>query len=73
MPKFLICERIYLRALEREDLKFCVEWLNDPEVRHFTFPEELPFNKVKGEEWFEKNNRDNIFSFGICLKNSQQK
>lgn len=46
-------ERIRLRAIERADLPFFVEWLNDPEVRH-GLKLYLPLSMAEEEEWFEK-------------------
>ncbi len=68
MPKFLIGERIYLRALEREDLGKCLEWHNDPEIRKFA-GEIIPINKEKLEEFFdlEIKDRDKIW-FSIMNK-----
>ncbi len=72
MPKFLIGERIYLRALEKEDLEQCLEWINDPEIRHLATLEEYPFNRAKEEEWFEKVNKDkNVILFAICLNDDK--
>ncbi len=47
-----------------------MEWMNDPEIRHLTLREELPLNRSKGEEFFEKINKDMIF-FGICLNDGK--
>ncbi|MFN3742271.1 MAG: GNAT family N-acetyltransferase [Anaerolineales bacterium] len=46
-------ERIRLRAIERADLPFFVEWLNDPQVRH-GLTLYLPLSMAEEEEWFEK-------------------
>jgi RimJ/RimL family protein N-acetyltransferase len=45
-------ERIRLRAVEREDVKFFVEWLNDPEVT-FGLSMYLPMSLADEEKWFE--------------------
>jgi len=68
MSKFLIGERIYLRALEKDDIVQCMKWINDPEIRCLTAFDERPFNKIKEEEWFEKMNKNkNVILFAICL------
>jgi len=67
MPKFLIGERIYMRAMEKEDLGAILEWVNDPEMRHLTQKEEFPVSRLRGEELFEK---DKIF-FAICLNDNR--
>jgi RimJ/RimL family protein N-acetyltransferase len=44
--------KVRLRALEREDLAKCVEWIADPEVREnllFRFP----MSMAEEEKWFE--------------------
>ncbi|MFO3796562.1 MAG: GNAT family N-acetyltransferase [Anaerolineales bacterium] len=46
-------ERIRLRAIERTDLPFFVEWLNDAEVRN-GLNLYLPLSMAEEEEWFEK-------------------
>ncbi len=45
-------ERIRLRAVEREDVKIFVEWLNDPEVT-FGISMYLPMSMTDEEKWFE--------------------
>lgn len=57
-----------MRALEKEDLDALLEWMNDPEMRHLTLKEELPLNRLRGEEFFEKI--DKIF-FAICLNDNR--
>ena len=72
MSKFLIGERLYLRALEKEDLDKCIKWINDPENRHLTKFDEHPFNRTKEEEWFEKMNKNqNMILFAICLNDDK--
>jgi len=45
-------EKIRLRADERSDIPFFVQWLNDPEVReHLSLY--LPLSLVGEEQWFE--------------------
>lgn len=45
-------ERVRLRADERTDLPFFVQWLNDPEVaEHLSFF--LPLSQAVEEQWFE--------------------
>jgi len=46
-------ERIRLRAVEREDLPFFVEWLNDPEVVKGLVIN-FPLSTIDEERWFEK-------------------
>lgn len=45
-------ERIRLRAVEREDVKSFMEWLNDPEVT-FGLGMYLPMSLADEEKWFE--------------------
>ena len=70
MSKFMIGERLYLRALEKEDLDKIEEWMNDPEIRHLTNGKEIPLNRSQGEGFFEKMNKNqDMILFGICLNN----
>ena len=46
-----------LRAIEREDIPTFVQWLNDPEVRHY-LKIYLPMSKAEEEEWFERQMED---------------
>ncbi len=46
-------QRIRLRALERGDLPFFVEWLNDPDVSE-GLSISLPISHYAEESWFEK-------------------
>jgi len=46
-------ERVRLRAIEREDLAFFVEWLNDPEVTAGLI-QVLPLSMAQEEEWFNE-------------------
>lgn len=45
-------ERIRLRAVEREDVKKFVEWINDPEVT-FGLALYLPMSVADEERWFD--------------------
>jgi RimJ/RimL family protein N-acetyltransferase len=45
--------KLRLRALEREDIKHFLEWLNDPEVTH-GLALYLPISSRDEEKWFEK-------------------
>lgn len=45
-------KRIRLRRNERIDLPKFVEWLNDPEVRHY-LSMSLPISQAAEEQWFE--------------------
>jgi RimJ/RimL family protein N-acetyltransferase len=56
-PVFIEGERVTLRPLEKEDLEFCVEHLNDPDVRRGLAGGD-PLNSHQEEEWFEGTNED---------------
>jgi len=45
-------KRIRLRGNERSDLPKFVEWLNDPQVRHY-LSMSMPISQVSEEQWFE--------------------
>jgi RimJ/RimL family protein N-acetyltransferase len=70
MQRFLTGERIYLRALEREDMDEMLTWMSDPEIRYLSLMEELPQNRSKAGELFEKMNKEAI-PFAICLNDDR--
>ena len=47
-------KRIRLRHIERADLSYFVEWLNDPEV-HQGLSLYIPLSQVEEERWFESS------------------
>lgn len=48
--------RIYLKSLEREDLKDRLVWLSDPEVtRYFTNLGSVPVSEADMQKWFENS------------------
>lgn len=53
----LICERIILREIEENDLKFIVEWRNDPDIRNYLFSY-LPLSMMKQRRWYEQYSVD---------------
>lgn len=69
---FIIGEKVYLRAIEEEDVENFVTWLNDWDVRE-NLSMALPFNKIREKEWLEglyKDDRNIVF--GIVLKGSDR-
>jgi RimJ/RimL family protein N-acetyltransferase len=48
----ILGERVRLRPIEREDLRRCVRWFQDPEVRRH-LDQELPLSLAQEERWFE--------------------
>ena len=54
---FLMGERVYLRPVEKDDLKWIRKWANDSEIRRLT-GEVNPMTQAGAEEYFEKLNRD---------------
>lgn len=69
---FIIGDKIYLRAIESDDIDSYVTWLNDCEVREY-LSKALPFNKIREKDWVDGLYKDdhNIV-FGIALKESDQ-
>lgn len=45
-------DRLRLRAIERTDLPYFVQWLNDPQVRLY-LNSDLPISQAAEERWFE--------------------
>jgi len=54
---FLMGERVYLRPVEKDDLKWIRKWANDSEIRRLT-GEVNPMTQAGAEEYFEKLNHD---------------
>ena len=50
-------ERVYLRPVEKDDLKWIRKWANDSEIRRLT-GEVNPMTQAGAEEYFEKLNHD---------------
>jgi RimJ/RimL family protein N-acetyltransferase len=58
-------KKVRLRALEREDLKRCVEWFKDPDVRENLFLDR-PMSMAEEEKWYEEHlKRENDMIFCI--------
>ncbi|HFD39178.1 MAG TPA: N-acetyltransferase [Anaerolineae bacterium] len=58
-------ERVILRAIEREDLKNYVKWLNDPVVIKYFAPYR-PMSLTQEEQWYEKMLQDeSVCNFAI--------
>lgn len=51
-------KKVTLRALEKEDLKRCLKWINDMDVVKLAGPPRFPKSKVEEEKWFEKTTND---------------
>lgn len=49
----LFSQRLRLRPIQRSDLPFFVEWLNDPEVRQF-ITVTIPLSLEEEEQWYEQ-------------------
>ena len=60
-------ERIRLRADERADLPFFVQWLNDPEVRANLLAC-LPFSQVEEEQWFENMLKNPAYEHPLAIE-----
>jgi len=65
---FLISERLYLRALERDDAATLAAWINDPEVNN-TLAFQYPLSVAAEQDWIETitKDRDQI-SLGIVVR-----
>ena len=65
---FIIGDRVYLRAVDVDDVDNFVTWLNDEEVRQF-LSMTLPFNKTREKEFVDGLYKDdsNII-LGIVVK-----
>ncbi len=68
---FLIGERIYLRALDENDLNGnYINWFNDEEVCSFNSHHIFPYTKKMAEDYV-KNSREfkNLLALAVVLKN----
>lgn len=62
-------ENIYLRLMEKRDVKYKVKWVNDPEVRRTLFFGEI--SEIGTEQWLMKVTTDNTrMDFVICENNN---
>lgn len=61
---------VTLRAIEREDLEFMREMLNDPEIESLVIGWAFPVSKYQQEKWFEKN-VDNSTNFRFIIETAE--
>jgi RimJ/RimL family protein N-acetyltransferase len=62
-------ERLYLRAVERDDLERCHDWMNDESLRA-TLAQRYPMSLAQEADWIERTSRGQDVSkltFAICL------
>ena len=68
----LKAKRIYLRMLEKGDLKDRVLWFNDPEI-YENLISDFPVSYAKTEAWFQNNLFDQTkVHFSICLNQTNE-
>ena len=55
-------EKVFLRAIEKEDMEFLREMINNPELERNVVGWSFPISKYEQEKWFESQvqNKDNI-------------
>ena len=62
-------ERLYLRAIERDDLQRCHDWMNDEDLRA-TLAQRYPISLAREADWIERATRGqdpSHLTFAICL------
>jgi len=62
-------QRLYLRAVERDDLERCHAWMNDPALRA-TLAQRYPMSLAQEADWIERTTRGqdpSKLTFAICL------
>jgi diamine N-acetyltransferase len=70
--RFLIGQQVYLRPIEKDDLKQLQIWFNDPEIRGL-IGEVLPTSQAGMEEYLAKLQGDpSRLWFGIALQENDQ-
>ena len=66
----LLANDVYLRLLEKDDLKKRVEWFNNPSINQYLVSD-FPVSLSKTEQWFVKGLFDNTkIHFSIFSKDS---
>ncbi|MBU4314632.1 MAG: GNAT family N-acetyltransferase, partial [Actinobacteria bacterium] len=69
---FLIGKRVYLRAIEKEDLIHIRKWSNDPEIRRLT-GEVTSMSQVDADKFLERAYSDNTREwFVIVIKENDR-
>ncbi|MDP2871416.1 MAG: GNAT family N-acetyltransferase [Bacillota bacterium] len=71
----IIGDRIYLRAVEVEDLDLCWRWVNDPEVTRYMLLGGWPISRLAEREWLERAARgtgDRDRQMAVCLRGSDR-
>ena len=70
--RFLIGKRVYLRALEKEDLIYIRKWSNDPEIRKLT-GEVASISQADADRFLERIYNDNTRKwFVIVIKENDR-
>jgi RimJ/RimL family protein N-acetyltransferase len=62
-------ERLYLRAIERDDLERCHDWMNDEDLRS-TLAQRYPMSLSREADWIERTTRGqdpSRLTLAICL------
>ncbi|HWZ85907.1 MAG TPA: GNAT family protein, partial [Thermoanaerobaculia bacterium] len=62
-------ERLYLRAIERDDLERCHDWMNDEDLTA-TLAQRYPISLAREADWVERSTRGqdpSELNFAICL------
>lgn len=69
---FIKGERIYLRAVDKDDVERCQRWLNDDEVTRTLITGRYPISRVMQEQWIEKVNSGSEANatMAICLNDN---
>jgi diamine N-acetyltransferase len=68
----LLAERIYLRLLEKEDLKDRVSWFNNPDINKYLVSD-YPVSLSKTEAWFQKSLFDQTkVNFSIVCRKTDE-
>ncbi|MGD8737536.1 MAG: GNAT family protein [Anaerolineae bacterium] len=69
---FLVCDRLYLRPVERMDLAWIRKWANDPQIRRLT-GEVRPMTAVAADRFYDKVQKDeDRVWFVIALRESDR-
>lgn len=60
-------KNVYLRLMERRDIKYKVKWINDPDVRKSLFIQDI--SEIGTEQWLIKVSTDNTRNDYVICEN----
>lgn len=68
----IIGKKIYLRAMEPEDMEMFRDMINDPEVSRMVVGWSFPVSRKEQMDWYNRSVSDVNKRFTICLRNNNK-